>query len=252
MCDIKDQITAALLQRSPLADDAHVYFVEIAPSDSRVIPAKSLEILSGHEQRRIRRFHFDNDRHTYFVSHYALRLILADYLECTPAEITFSEGEFGKPEISYPETPLRFNLSHTDGLIAIVLCDTNDCGIDVESTHKVRKLQELAAHAFSTQEAEALSSLSDDEQTYRFYEYWTLKEAYIKAVGRGIGLGLGTFYFDVAQKPIAIGYNESFGEQPQNWYFEHGALDDSNKHWALALKSPGVSKNTKAYHLVLS
>ncbi|MFL0798506.1 MAG: 4'-phosphopantetheinyl transferase superfamily protein [Cellvibrionaceae bacterium] len=252
MCEIENQLTEALAQVTPLEGDAHLFFIELQPSDSRVIPAKSLEVLSEHEKRRVRRFHFDSDRYTYFVSHYALRIILAKYLQCTAAEITFEEGEFGKPEISHPKTSLRFNLSHTDGLIAIALCDTIDCGVDVESTHKVRKLQDLAEHAFSAQEYESLIALSDEEQITRFYEYWTLKEAYIKAVGRGIGLGLGTFYFDVTQQPINIYYNESFGEKPEDWLFQQGQVSELNKHWALALKTSGADKLIKPHHVVLT
>lgn len=226
-----------LLDPSSLKHNAHVYFLSIENSDSLVVNAANLTILSPHEQNRFKRFHFDKDRNVYYVSHFGLRIILAHYLDCKPEDIEFETGEFGKPEISHPKTSLRFNLSHTDGLIAVIVADTIDCGVDVESTHKVRKFDDLAHHVFAPQEVAVLAQLTEDEQRNLFYQYWTLKEAYIKAVGRGIALGLSTFYFDTETTPVTIHYNESFGEKAENWQFGQGNFTELDKHWAWALKT---------------
>ncbi len=241
--------TLALFDAAQLGGQVHAYFIHLddaAPDLSRVDPAK-LAILSQREQERYRRFYFDKDKYLYLVAHYALRQVLAHYLSCPPEDIDFESNEYGRPEVSQPQTSLRFNLTHTQGLIGIVLTHKIDCGIDVESSHKDRKTLELVNHVFAPQEISAFEQLQGQAQDRRFYQYWTLKEAFIKARGMGLSLALDSFYFDIdtsnnintESSQISIGFNQSFGEQPNDWFFKQGEFAEQGKQWALAIKAAG-------------
>ncbi len=241
----------ALFEAAQLSGQIHAYFIHLddtVPDLTRVDPAK-LAILSQHEQERYRRFYFDKDKYLYLVAHYALRRVLAHYLDCPPEAIEFESNDYGRPEVSQPQTCLRFNLTHTQGLIGIVLTNTIDCGIDVESSHKDRKTFELVNHVFAPQEISAFEQLQGEAQDRRFYQYWTLKEAFIKARGMGLSLALDSFYFDgdinTEYSPISIDFNESFGEQPSDWFFQQGEFAEQGKQWALAIKAAGSELDIK-------
>ncbi|XP_070667658.1 uncharacterized protein [Malus domestica] len=112
-----------------------------------------------------------------------------------PRSLNFKKNSHGKPEVEWqfadgwqPPPPLHFNLSHTSSLIACGVTVDSPIGIDVED--KQRKLKnEILAFArryFSSNEVEHLSSISDIEiQRQQFIKLWTLKEAYVKALGKG-------------------------------------------------------------------
>ncbi|XP_050122931.1 uncharacterized protein LOC126600393 [Malus sylvestris] len=111
-----------------------------------------------------------------------------------PRSLNFKKNSHGKPEVEWKNAdgwqppPLHFNLSHTSSLIACGVTVDSPIGIDVED--KQRKLKkEILAFArryFSSHEVEHLSSISDIEiQRQQFTTLWTLKEAYVKALGKG-------------------------------------------------------------------
>ena len=114
-----------------------------------------------------------------------------------------SRNVHGRPEIldrpaGVPD--LRFNLSHTDGLIACAVTIGREVGVDVE--HVGRRLtHDIAGRFFAPREVADLKSLPVAEQPRVFFDYWTLKEAYIKARGFGLALPLGDFAF----RPRAAG-----------------------------------------------
>lgn len=104
-----------------------------------------------------------------------------------------SEGEYGKPYLAeYPD--VKYNISHADGISACIVADS-ECGIDCE---KVRELREgVLRRAFSDREREFISSAAAEERNLLFFRLWTLKEAYIKAVGTGLSYPLKTAEFTV-------------------------------------------------------
>jgi 4'-phosphopantetheinyl transferase len=113
--------------------------------------------------------------------------------------------------------PLRFNLSHTPGLVACAVTLTRDIGLDVEASDRnLPDIDSIIAH-FAEIERQYLSIIDPVQRQKTFYKFWTLKEAYLKAIGKGLALPLNTFGF------ILDGYNIRFttatGEQPAHWQF---------------------------------
>ena len=93
-------------------------------------------ILSAAEHDKYQRFHYEKDRHSYLVSHALVRKALSKYAEVLPEQWSFIVNQHGRPAID-PEIvcpPLKFNLSHTDGLSACVITLDAECGVDVENT----------------------------------------------------------------------------------------------------------------------
>lgn len=110
-----------------------------------------------------------------------------------------SVGEYGKPSLAeHPE--IRFNLTHSDGIAACIVSG-HECGIDAEPVKKYRP--NVVRRAFSEEEKAALDALaSDEERAMLFTRIWTLKEAYVKALGIGISFPLNTVSFSFADGRI--------------------------------------------------
>jgi 4'-phosphopantetheinyl transferase len=149
-----------------------------------------------------------------------VRTTLSRYADVAPAEWRFTAGEHGRPEIA-PRAgipPLRFNLAHTDGLIAMALTLHDDVGIDVEVRRHRSTWLDVARRFFAAAEVAALDALPADEQSEAFLDYWTLKEAYVKATGLGLHAPLQRFWFRRGTVP-AIVFDVGFAEDPSAWQF---------------------------------
>jgi 4'-phosphopantetheinyl transferase len=137
----------------------------------------------------------------------------------------------GKPEIKDNTTGLRFNLSHNDELIVCAICLNNDIGCDVENLSRKINVNAIAKRFFSTQEAQLIAA-----DPGRFFEYWTLKEAFVKATGLGISQGLETFSFHIRssiKQHINDNIELSFHQNcsllaANNWY--QALIFPDNKH----------------------
>lgn len=159
--------------------------------------------LSEDERARMARFRFERDRHNYRVAHAMVRALLAREVGGTTEALTFALGPYGRPELvqGEGEKRLRFNLSHTHGLVACGLTFEREIGVDVEHVDRRVGIDELAGQVLAPAEHADLCSHNVQLQRLRFFEYWTLKEAYIKAVGQGLGLPLRSISFVVKVPP---------------------------------------------------
>ena len=104
-------------------------------------------------------------------------------------ELAFCYGEYGKPMLASPwdETELKFNLSHSAGLALIGVSLCRKIGVDVEHCSRaVRRMKRIAKRFFAPREYERLCALPQAEQQRAFFQCWTRKEAYLKAVGTGL------------------------------------------------------------------
>lgn len=162
------------------------------------------ELLSESERAQQRRFYFEDDRRRYLLTRALLRTVLSEHVtaDITPREWTFEPGEHGRPYITntHPELgDVSFNLSHTKGLILLALARGRIVGVDTEVISDARPLLEIADRFFAPAEVAALRALATHEQPQRFFQYWTLKEAYIKARGMGLAIPLDQFAFHFPQ-----------------------------------------------------
>lgn len=188
-----------------LEREVHVWFCNPDEIKDRVILDEYQSILSNEEREKYKRFYFEKDRHSYLVSHALVRKVLSRYCDIQPQSWRFSSNQYGKPEIASDiQCPsLKFNLSHTDGLSACVVSLGNDCGVDVECTQRKSKLHAVAKRMFAQQEVDAMCADGETEMQNKFFDFWTLREAYVKAIGTGLGGSSKEFYFTVDEKCVA-------------------------------------------------
>ncbi len=180
-----------------LESETHVWFCRPDEITDKVILDEYLSILSNEEREKYQRFHFEKDSHSYLVSHALVRKVLSRYCNVQPEAWKFSFNRHGKPEIlsSIECQNIKFNLSHTDGLSACVVSLNNDCGVDVENIHRKNKLHAVSERMFAEQETKTLLACDESEVQKSFFDFWTLREAYVKAIGTGLGGSSKEFYF---------------------------------------------------------
>ena len=179
-------------------------------------------LLSKDEHERMARLVFDRDQCAFVITRAHVRTMLSRYAAIAPADWCFIENVHGRPEIldAPPGTPdLRFNISHTDGLIACAVTIGREVGVDVE--HIGRHLtHDVAGRFFAADEVSDLRRLPFEDQQRVFFDYWTLKEAYIKARGFGLALPLADFAFKLNPPgPPAITFEPSLEDDPSTWQF---------------------------------
>lgn len=156
---------------------------------------KCEKVLSPDETERMRRFVFERDRKNYTVARSSLRIILSRYLGVKPERIRFSYTPFGKPQLDPASHPnaISFNLSHSGNLALVAIARKGMIGIDIEYMHEKKDMKDIYTRYFSTSEIEAIDNLPRDKKTDAFYSYWTCKEAFVKAVGKGLQFPLDRF-----------------------------------------------------------
>ena len=179
-------------------------------------------LLSAEEHDRMARLVFERDRRRFLLTRALVRTMLSRYASVRPRDWRFIANVHGRPEIvDRPQgvPDLRFNVSHTDGLIACAVTIGREIGVDVE--HIGRQLtHDVAGRFFAPTEVSALRELPEDEQQNAFFDYWTLKEAYIKARGFGLALPLADFAFRLAPPaPPQITFEPSLKDDAATWQF---------------------------------
>jgi 4'-phosphopantetheinyl transferase len=179
-------------------------------------------LLSKDEAERMARLVFDRDRRRFLITRALVRTTLSRYASVPPADWAFIANVHGRPEIldrprGVPD--LRFNLSHTDGLIACAVTIGREVGVDVEHIGR-RLIHDIAGRFFAPREVNDLHMLPADQQQRVFFDYWTLKEAYIKARGFGLALPLCDFAFTLSPpSPPVITFEPALEDDPSTWQF---------------------------------
>jgi 4'-phosphopantetheinyl transferase len=164
-------------------------------------PSIARVVLSNGELSRATAFVFDVDRNRYISCRMALRSLLGEYLELSASDVSFRYSRFGKPEVSVFDgsLDLRFNLSHCDDMALIALTVGDDVGIDIERVRQMEDIDGLAEMCFSERELAAFAAAGKDEKAQAFFNCWTRKESFVKAVGEGLSFPLKQF--DVTLRP---------------------------------------------------
>jgi 4'-phosphopantetheinyl transferase len=134
------------------------------------------------------------------VARGTLRAILSDRLRIDPRDVRFVYGEHGKPELAEPfsGSGLRFNLSHSGSLALCAVVRHCRVGVDIERLRPVPHLEAIAERTFSPRERDTLRQLPPELRHEAFFNCWTRKEAYIKAIGKGLAHPLDSFSVSLA------------------------------------------------------
>ncbi|CAN95221.1 4'-phosphopantetheinyl transferase superfamily protein [Sorangium sp. So ce448] len=220
---------------------AHLWYVFCDSARDEALLEAYHRLMAPDEAAQQARFLFAENRHEYLLTRALVRTVLSKYANVAPEAWSFVRNEFGRPQIAGPPgvPPIRFNLSNTRGLIACLVALDRDVGVDVEDTERASSAVDIADRFFSPGEVRALRALPPERQRARFFEYWTLKESYIKARGMGLAIPLDQFSFHLDDGPaIGISFDPRLGDDRSAWQF--ALYQPSARHtMAAAIRSGG-------------
>jgi 4'-phosphopantetheinyl transferase len=157
-------------------------------------PGADVAELSPAERARADTFVAARDRARWLALHVAARRILGAALGVPPAQVAFTSGAAGKPALACEHaSDWEFNLSDSGALGLLAMARGVPLGVDVELMRRTPAIEAVATAHFSVRECAALQALAVADRTAAFYRCWTRKEAYIKALGTGLGHPLESF-----------------------------------------------------------
>ncbi len=186
--------------------EAHLWIAKLdAAAAADALPAL-YALLAPDEQARADRFHFDARRHEFILAKAYLRKLLGRYLQQAPKDIAFAYTEHKKPYLSTPSNPpLAFNASDSHGMALYGFTYNEAIGVDIEKMRPNVHCDELVERFFSVVEAARYQQVPETEKCDAFFNAWTRKEAFIKAIGKGLSFPLDEFDVSLApDEPAAL------------------------------------------------
>lgn len=223
--------------------EAHLFVARVSDAISAgpALLEAYARLMSPEERERHGRFYFERHRNEFLLTRALARGTLSRYLERAPRDLSFEKNEHGCPRLApgQADPPLRFNLSNTDGLVAMVVSIDRDVGVDVEHLGRRGETVSIADRFFAPPEVEALRALPESEQRDRFFAYWTLKESYIKAREVGLGIPLAHFAFDLSGPEPTISFDPRLPDDPSSWRFSRHALGEHHVGAVALRRRPG-------------
>ena len=176
-------------------NEVHVWSAKL--SCSQMQRERFYQTLSTDEKERSARFHFDKDRFDYIVGRGILRQLIGTYKKIDPSKIVFDYGKHGKPRITdalqTSGGQLEFNVSHSHGMALFAFAIDRELGVDIEQIRPLSDGHSIAERFFSKSEYEKFASVPPSLQSQAFFNCWTRKEAFIKAIGDGLTYPLDGF-----------------------------------------------------------
>lgn len=175
-----------------VTDEVHL----IRWRDVLSISGEVKEVLSEEEVNKMNRFVRHEDQMRFLFGRGYLKLLLSRLFDAPPSGIEIAVNQYGKPHLS--GDPCHFNISHSGEWVAVAFSQ-NEVGVDVEMVNKVDDWEEIASRFFTETEYAAIrSGITLEERQVIFTQMWTYKEAYIKALGRGLSQPLDSFVIDAS------------------------------------------------------
>jgi 4'-phosphopantetheinyl transferase len=166
--------------------EIHVFYAGIP--NSRSVIQSYYTLLSSEEKKRSQKFRFEKDINGYIFKQGVLRKILGNYIKIPPNEIIITLNEFGKPKISNAPSNhhIDFNISSSNSLVALAFAFSRNLGIDLEYLNLELNIYDILPLLFTHQEAQRFEIVENTDHLSHVLQLWTLKEAYVKAIGVGL------------------------------------------------------------------
>lgn len=189
-----------------------------------------LGLLSSQEKERAAKYMVKHAASHFIVARGVLRILLARYLNVLPGQLVFHQNKYGK--LYLEDYPVQFNLSHSQDLALFIFALNCPVGIDLEFIREDFDYVDIAKKFFAESEVESLFALPLHQQLQAFFNCWSRKEAFIKAIGTGMFTSLDKFSVEVFwQKNGPVRLTAAMDNvvlHPQAWSIE--ALDPADKY----------------------
>lgn len=205
----------------PEIGTAHVWCLPVF--DESPDEASFLDWLSDAERVRHNRFLFAKDRRLFLLGRVLVRGLLSGYFGGRPRDWQIELDDRGRPYLSNrPDHTalIFFNLSHTAGMVAAAFARTELVGVDVEREDRQDISLDVARRFFGPEELAELELLAPGPRQQRFFELWTLKEAYLKARGKGLAGGLDRVWFQSQAGVTVAHFDPELNEKDGDWHFQ--------------------------------
>jgi 4'-phosphopantetheinyl transferase len=190
--------------------------------------AACLRLLSRPERDRHDAFKSEPARLQHLAVRGLVRTTLSRYRAVAPEHWRFDTNRYGRPFIdeSLGVSGLHFSLSHTHGLVACAVATFAEIGVDVEPCDRDVGLAELAPAVFSPRERARFEAMSGQARQDFFFTLWTLKEAYVKALGIGLSLPVKKVELDLEVSPPIAYFGDEIDDDASRWAFRSLHLTD--------------------------
>ncbi len=172
--------------------------------------------LSEEERNQFVRFRYSQERKRFIICHGAVRQIMASYIGKPSYRIKIEANQNGKPVIWKKEggVEIQFNYSHSEDLAVCAVTPTRNVGVDIEFIHPFVNVEELVKSNFSFEENKFFEAVDSRQKLNMFFTFWCRKEAFIKAIGRGLSYPLNEFTMLDGRstahfKPVKLGWRSS-------------------------------------------
>ena len=200
-------------------NEVHVWRL---PLDLQPVELDALGLLlAADEWTRAERFRFPEHRCRFIARRGSVRTILGRYLDVPPQSLIFDKNKNGKPFIPADAnaTPPAFNVSSSQDLALLAVAPNRRLGVDIERMDPKHADRQVAESHFSSVEKEALKNLPESQRLEAFFHCWCRKEAFIKAVGKGLSFPLNRFAVSVGSDRPAelIACDPSLGFHQSDW-----------------------------------
>jgi 4'-phosphopantetheinyl transferase len=200
--------------------EIHVWSVRLDPPPDVV--ERLGRLLAADEWERANRFRFDKHRRQYVVGRGALRSLISAYTGTRPERVRFRYGDRGKPYIVEPAGDLEVNLSNSDEMALVGFVRGIEIGMDIEYLKPMPDCEQISERFFSASERDVLRALPAEKKEEAFFNCWTRKEAYLKAVGTGLAAPLDSFDVTLAPgEPPRMLTLEGDAARAARWCFQH-------------------------------
>ncbi len=196
----------------------HVWYCDLKVSGSRL--ARYTELLSPDELSRAQRFRFTRDKQNFIVARGVLRVLLGHYCQCPANKLSFHYAEHGKPylQTQHNFNNVTFNLAHSHDISVYAFMRYHAIGIDIEYIQRNIDELTLAKQFFAKEEYQQLVRLSQEQQHRGFFNGWTRKEAFIKALGDGLFYPLNRFVVSLTpEQPAKVISIDGDEQAAQAW-----------------------------------
>ena len=183
---------------------------------------RCLAVLSESERARYAGHGDPGPRDRFLLGRAMLRVMLSRVVpNVEPGAWRFQADEHGRPYVAFPvlPSPVYFNLTHTRGLLALIVGGVDEVGIDAECLERARSIEELAAHYFAPGEQAWIHGAAPAQRRASFFEIWTLREAYAKARGLGLALPLSSYRFVLEGDHCRLECDVRCEDDPGRWQF---------------------------------
>jgi len=199
--------------------EIHLRLVRCEASLDERLLRRCRQLLCETELARAARFKFPLDRQRYLLTRALVRTSLSLYAPVKGEDWRFRADRHGRPDLIQPHPAgVCFNVSHTQTAILLALSRA-DIGVDIERLQARSASLRIAARYFSAEEWQALRDLPPESQQPRFLALWTLKEAYLKARGRGLSMALDDFRFQIHGSELQFIPRARIDTEPSRWSF---------------------------------